>query len=352
MDDRLERMRILHTPTNVGGHPIGLSRAERELGLESEVVIFEPNPFGFEVDRSFVQNGVAPWRTAPTRLRFLVGAIRRYDVFHFNFGSSLLPAWGLPIGVDELPLLRRLGKIVIATFQGDDARPPDEWQVPPPDMRVGIERRRRHARARMLRYANRVFYLNPDLRQWLPGALFCAYASFDPRQVEPIPPRTDGELTIVHAPSNRGAKGTEAVLAAVEQLRAGGTSLRLDLVEGVSRREALARYAKADIAIDQVRVGWYGGFAVEAMALGKPVLCYVKDDDPGDNPFGDELPLVRTTAATLQDDLRALLHDGERRAKLGTAGRRFVERHHDPRRVARYVLDGLIAAAPTPRFFD
>jgi glycosyltransferase involved in cell wall biosynthesis len=345
----LERVRILHTPTNVGGHPIGLSHAERELGLDSEVVIFEPNPFGFEVDRSFVRDGLPAWRTAPTRLRFLATAARHYDVFHFNFGTTLLPGWGLPVAIDELPLLRRLGKIVIATFQGDDARPPGQWSAPPPARAWdAVERRRRHARARMLRYANRVFYLNPDLRQWLPGASFCAYASFDPRRVEPIPPRADGELTIVHGPSHRGAKGTDAVIGAVEHLRASGVSLRLDLVEGVKRHEALARYAQADIAIDQVRVGWYGGFAVEAMALGKPVLCYVKDDVPGDNPFGDELPIVRTTAATLRDDLLALVQDCARRAKLGVAGRRFVEHQHDPRRVARLVLEGLISVPLAP----
>jgi glycosyltransferase involved in cell wall biosynthesis len=335
-------MRILHTPTNVGGHPIGLSLAERELGLDSEVVVFEPNPFGFEVDRDLYRDGIPPWRSTPTRLRFLAQAARRYDVFHFNFGTTLLPGWGLPFAVDELPLLRRLGKRVIATFQGDDARPPEFWSVPPPAAeRDGFARRRQNARSRILRYADRVFYLNPDMRRWLPGASFCAYASFDPRSVEPVPPRTEGELTIIHAPSHRGAKGTDVVLAAVDRVRAAGVPVRLDLVEGVRRDEALARCAGADIAIDQVRVGWYGGFAVEAMSLGKPVLCYVKDSEPGDNPFGDELPLVRTTPATLSDDLIALLAEAPRRTEAGIAGRRFVERHHDPRTVARYVLDGL-----------
>lgn len=109
------------------------------------------------------------------------------------------------------------------------------------------------------------------------GASFCAYASFDPRSVEQVPPRGDGELTVVHAPSHRGAKGTEAVLAAIDQVRAREFPVGLDLVEAVRREEALARTARADIAIDQLRVGWYGGFAVEAMSLGKPVMCYIQD---------------------------------------------------------------------------
>jgi glycosyltransferase involved in cell wall biosynthesis len=341
-------MRILHTPTNVGGHPIGLARAEREMGLQSEVVVLEPNPFGFEVDRSLYRPGVPPWRTAPERVRFLAEVVRRYDVIHFNFGTTLLPGWGLPVALDELPLLRRLGKIVVATFQGDDARPGDHQSaLPPPGERAGIDRRRRHGRERMLRYAHRVLYLNPDLRQWLPGAHFCAYASFDPWSVTPVPPRVEGQLTILHAPSNRAAKGTADVLAAIDEIRVRGYDVRLDLVEGVTREEALARCAAADIAIDQVKIGWYGGFAVEAMSLGKPALCYIQEDEPGDNPFGDALGLVRTTAATLADDLIGLIESPDRRLAAGAGGRAFVERHHDPRVVARTVLDGLVALPET-----
>ena len=308
------------------------------------MVTFEANPFAFAVDRSFHSPGVPPWRTVPIRLRFLAQAASRYDVFHFNFGSTILPGWGLPVAVDELPLLRRLGKVVIATFQGDDARPADhQSDPPPPEARAGLDRRRANARRRLLHYADRVLYLNPDLGQWLPGARFCAYASFDPRSVTPVPPRVAGELTVLHAPSNRTSKGTAEVLAAVDEVRGRGVPLRLDLVEGVTRAEALERCARADIAIDQLKVGWYGGFAVEAMSLGKPVLCYIRDNRPGDNPFGDELGLVRTTPRTLADDLTALINDVERRIRSGAAARAFVERYHDPRAVARSVLDGLVS---------
>ncbi|HLH65320.1 MAG TPA: glycosyltransferase [Solirubrobacteraceae bacterium] len=336
-------VRILHAPANVGGHPIGLSRAERELGLDSEVVLFEPDAFGFPADRCYHRRDLPPWRTVPTRLRFLAEAARRYDVFHFNFGSTLLPGWGLPVAVDELPLLRRLGKIVIATFQGDDARPPEAWTPPPPpELWPGLERRRSAGRRRLLRYAHRVLYLNPDQRRWLTGASFCPYASVDPRAIAPVPPRREGELTIVHAPSHRATKGTDAVIAAVEQLRADGARVRLDLVEGVRHDEALARLAAADIAVDQLLVGWYGGFAVEAMALGKPVLCHIVDEQPGDNPFGAELAIVRATPATLAQRLAELVGDPDARSAAGVAARRFVERHHDPRRVASRVLEGLV----------
>ena len=49
------------------------------------------------------------------------------------------------------------------------------------------ERFQAQRRDALLRYADRVFYLNPDLRRFLPGAEFRPYASFDPFALEPTP---------------------------------------------------------------------------------------------------------------------------------------------------------------------
>ena len=39
--------------------------------------------------------------------------------------------------------------------------------------------------------------------------------------------------------------------------------------------EALKKYKQADVIIDQVRVGWYGAFAVEAIKMGIPVFPFL-----------------------------------------------------------------------------
>ena len=56
--------------------------------------------------------------------------------------------------------------------------------------------------------------------------------------------------------------------------------MRLDLVQKVSRQEVLARCARAHVVVDQLLLGWYGGFAVESMASGRPVLAYVRRISP------------------------------------------------------------------------
>jgi glycosyltransferase involved in cell wall biosynthesis len=140
----------------------------------------------------------------------------------------------------------------------------------------------------------------------------------------------------VHAPSNRAKKGTDAVIAACAEL-----PVELDLVEGVPHDEARERYARADIVVDQLDVGWHGVFALEAMALGKPVVGHVKPDvvDRSAEAFGVRLPIVPATRATLTEALRPLVESPALRRELGAAGRAYVEQVHDIDQVAARLLD-------------
>ena len=313
----------------MAGQAYGLSRAERKLGLTSDVAVFTPSGYGYGFDIDIGARPTDPlWRQFGRRLSFLRQAVDRYDVFHFNFGQTILSIRRLGRVVDELAWLRRRGKTILFTYQGSDIRGGG-----------GVREKAAH---RALRYADRVFYQNPDLRQWLPGASFLPYAAVDPAALRPEALQEREELVVAHAPTDRVIKGTQRVIEAVDALRDEGVAIRLDLVEGVTRDVALERLAAADLLIDQLRLGWYGTVAVEAMALGRPVLSYIREDEPEDNPFGEELPIVRTTAATLVDDLRALSADRDRLPELGFAGRAFVERHHDPVSIARQALAGLV----------
>ena len=76
------------------------------------------------------------------------------------------------------------------------------------------------------------------------------------------------------------------------------------------------------------------------MALGKPVVAAL---DLLEHPclppeFRRDVPVVHACAATLADRLRSLLASGEERRRLGSAGRAFVERWHNPRQIARTVI--------------
>jgi len=188
--------RILHAPADVGGHAYCLSRAERELGLRSDVAVLDAGQFGYGADIGVDLRGAGRWRQLRARGGLLVRALRGYDVIHFNFGQSLVPLHVFGHVSNELPLLKRAGKTIIVTFQGCDVRPQSACHCTQEHCRRETRFRLPNA-ARFLRYADRSFHLNPDLAQWLPGSRFLAYASVDPRQLRPEgePPDHDEMFT-------------------------------------------------------------------------------------------------------------------------------------------------------------
>jgi glycosyltransferase involved in cell wall biosynthesis len=82
-------------------------------------------------------------------------------------------------------------------------------------------------------------------------------------------------------------------------------------------------------------------FAIESMALAKPVVVHLDEEAAAETEeaFGLELPLVRADERSLEGVLAGLV---ERRAELpgiGRHGREYVERVHAHTAVARRVLE-------------
>lgn len=362
----LSGLRVLHCPTVVGGNPVGLARAERELGLESHVVVTDPPPFGFSADEILFRPGSTRLAREIRRWRLLLRAFREFDVVHFNFGTTIAPSYvpvdgandgtlrslyGLYARVTELrdlPLLKRAGKTVAVTFQGGDARQSDycratfeityATEIPP---EFAYDQRRRWKIAMFERYADHIYALNPDLLHVLPHrAEFLPYASVDPRNWQPFDREASDPPVLVHAPTDPAIKGTRFVRDAVERLREERVPLEYVQVEGLSQADARAALRRADLLVDQLLAGWYGGVAVEAMAMGVPVVCYLRESDLAVLPdkMRAELPVINATPATVNDVLKEWLT--VRRSELREFGRRsrtFVERWHDPLRIAERV---------------
>ena len=138
-------------------------------------------------------------------------------------------------------------------------------------------------------------------------------------------------IKIAHAPTNQIVKGTEYVVKAIDHLRTLGYECDLDLIENVDHKESLRRIAQCDIFIDQLRIGWYGSVSVEAMALGKPVVCRIEEADLSLIPenMALELPIVSATPANLLEVLIGLINDKTNLLnRSGKLSRCFAENWH------------------------
>lgn len=357
--------RVLHCPTSVGNNPYGLASAERAIGLDSTSWTTSRSGFAYPTDRD-----ISAMPVPCASLRHTIAGFQslRYDIIHYNFGSSFGGQRWDPT-LSHHPFLRRcinaclarwtehwdvrvaarLGRGIFVTFQGDDARQGDVCrarfpvhfvhEVGPGYYSPASDRWKRERIARFDRLAAGIFAVNPDLLHVLPArAEFIPYAHVDPRDWRPVAePGRSHEPHVVHAPSNRAVKGTRHILAALDRLRSEGIRFRLTLVEGMANAEARRIYASADLVVDQLLAGWYGGLAVECMALGVPVIAYIRDEDLGFIPaqMRTDLPLISAHPGTIESILRHWLTAG--RADLahrGLAARSFVERWHDPQRIA------------------
>lgn len=367
-------IRVLHCPTTVAGNPQNLARAEKSLGLESRTVAFRRDRYNYQADEFLFEGGEGYWAKEMRLWGLLWRALRRYDIVHYNAGTSFMP-WYYPeekyVGrrlprfaydaldaykrledMCDLPLLKKAGKGIVVTYQGDDARQGDFCRThfalsPAGEVDAGYYTRasdedKRHRIARFDKYADRIYAVNPDLLHVLPPrAEFLPYANVDPQKWVPAEPQSAGRgerLTVLHAPTHRGVKGTEHILKAVELLRERD---RLDfefvLVEGLPHSEVRRLYERADLLVDQLLCGWYGGLAVELMALAKPVVCYIREGDLKFIPaeMRRDLPVINATPTSVYEVLKEWLsvRRGEL-AEVGRRGRAFVERWHDPLKIA------------------
>lgn len=132
----------------------------------------------------------------------------------------------------------------------------------------------------------------------------------------------------------KNIKGTPYVVAAVERLKSEGHNVEYIFADNLHIADVRFVQAQADIVVEQLIYGWWGSTGVEAMALGKPVVCYLrkewKENFFRNFPKHDSLPIVEANTATIYDVLKGLVLDDELRNTKGRESREFAEAHFSP----------------------
>jgi hypothetical protein len=365
--------RVIHLPTTVGGNSIGLSKALKDLGLDSTTCTIAQNYFKYDVDIILYNN--RDWFLTKffKKIKLVYHVACKYDIVHYNFGSTIFmppypfnPSKNILYNITmkiyslmietfqkfELVLFSLLRKKIVVTYQGDDARQGDFCikhfditfanHVDEQYYNKSSDNFKRKMIKRMSKYASQILSVNPDLLHVLPSdAQFMPYFAINFNEWLPSYIKVNKKvLSIIHAPTNKDVKGTKFIISAVEELKSEGYEFDFKLITGLSNHEAKRLYIEADLLIDQLLAGWYGGVSVELMALGKPVIAYIRQTDlkfvPKD--MVNDMPILNANQFTIQEVLRGVLEMPmtDLRA-IGVKGREFVKKWHDPKKISKEI---------------
>ena len=310
------------------------NKGDRVLGYFSGSLVYNTfyftKDFTFNLERYFKNPLVSPWLPY---FVFLWASIK-YDIFQFYYrGGFLLKRPGYQL---ELPLLRLAGKAIIFRAHGSDVRQEDITRKlgkynaytdytheEVSEMMKKTDDKVRGDVTRALRYGSVCLSMG-DMSEYTPGSkndVF--YWGVDTKKVPYVGVKNNKIIRIVHAPNHRKFKGTRFLEKAVDSLKKKGLPVELQIIEKIPNKKALEMYKKADIIADQFLIGWHGTFAVESMALGKPVVCYIRKKSY--LPSWAECPIVSANPDNLERKLEELVKSFELRRRLGEEGRRYVE---------------------------
>src|SRR3954453_131321 len=300
--------RVLHLPVNLAGTGWAHVNALRRQGGGARPRVFWPQkwrPDEYDINLDLPRKGLLRQQAVlwPALARYLP----QTDIFHFYFGKTLVPKRL------NLPILRAARKRSVMQFLGDDIRGkrPEE-----------LEYRKKFDAWIVGSYA---------ATRWVPDATAVVPPGLDLRDYQAVPAVERERPLVGHAPPDLEKKGTRHVIAACAQL-----PVDLDVVHGVPHDEAVERFKRADIIVDQMHYLWHGVFAIESMAYGKPVVTHLDPEAVAqtEESFGLKVPIVAATKDDLVDKLRPLVDSFELRKRLGLEGRAYVERVHNLETVA------------------
>ena len=342
-----------------------LVRCDRLLGLHSESLVFTTyhTTKNFDINLQRLAEAIYtrhPRWSARMHKIILRLALIRYDAFHlFCDRSLMLPTRRMEINEQEMRAMRQHGRCLYTYTYGADVRTRTATlalgrynlcaECPEPMkfcMCDDVEGRDNIAR---IGASATMMMAMGDMLAYVPDARNLHFWPIDTEQVRYV--GTDWSknrvLRVAHAPNHAHFKGTHYLVHAIDRLRSEGHAIELIQVRGVPNSEVMALFASCDLVADQFIAGFHGYTALEAMALGKPVLCYLRDPDMAIDPA--TCPIINVWPDTVYDTLKDCLDGRHDLAALGRRSRNYAEHYYSLEAVALRLGQLYLATA---RFSD
>lgn len=325
-----EEMRVFHGLVNYGTQAGLLAKGLREAGVSAFSVV-QADVFHRLIDldlRYGTSNNVIIRQIQRMWIKF--SSFFKYNVFHFYFGETL---W--PFNLD-LYLYKLCGKKVVMEYLGTDCNlwlglNGVDWRGRFVDRVKIIKKLRLQSKLchKQLVCAPK-YYEFVDNSVVLPLALDLSDYEYTPLPNKPV-------LTFVHCPTNRAAKKSDYIEQALQKLHNEGYRFNYKCVTNVTHVQLKEEYKSADVVIDQLNT-WYGTVSVEAMALGRPVICsYYPHMCHYDERF-EHLPIINADIYNIYNVIKDILDGKYDLQKISIESREFAIKAHNLKSVVNQLI--------------
>jgi hypothetical protein len=343
--------------------------ADRALNVNASSLVFSTYHISsnFDVVLSDIQNRLVAERGGDwilLRWIMLIWAIANFDIFHlYNDRGIIEPAggYGSPrfgISLREMEIYRRAKKRLYTYAYGADHRLREKtlalgkWtfcsECPEPGAFCVCDDVGGGQMLKVIRETSTAVIAHGLAMKIIPGARNIPYLTVDVNKLRPklSRPVNREKFVIGHFPNHGYFKGTKYLEAAICKLQAEGHSIELLRLSGRPNEEILEAMTEIDLLVDQLVAGSFGLTAIEGMALGCPVICYLHDGIAIAEP--EACPVIPANPDTIEEVLRGLILDPKQLAQARIAGPIYVKRNYSIQSLAKHLADLYIETAGLP----
>lgn len=339
--------RIFIGLNNIAGVGINLQQGFKDIGIPADFYSAEKDlhPYDYlcKTNVNKVPKHNNKYINYIYQLFFLLKISRKYS--HFIY---LQANWTLLNNQKDVAILKKLGKTTVVIFTGCDIRIPDEVKIyawnPCTNCTTTFKSKVNCLAANKVNYLKNIdnyfsHIFSPD--ECLNNTNIKYNRIWFPRDINQfplnIPVNVQKKIRILHAPSNSHYKGSIYVNNSINSLKKKYPE-KFEFIEVKNKpiSELYELIKTSDIIIDQMLVGFYGLLSVESMAMGKPVVVYVRPDIW--SQIKDYCPVINANPDNLTEVLEGLISKPEELESIGLKSRKFVENYHDSKVVAKNML--------------
>ena len=303
-------MKVLHL-NNPAQVATNLVKAQRELGIEANLAVTSTKGWHTNFDHNLSKIDTSSIKGKMNVGKKLYDLIKECDILHYH-GQAVSQGYR-----DLVMWSGIMGKPVILHHHGSEIRNKD-----------------------YPKFANHLvkyrYVSTPDLLEFVPDAEWLPNP-VDIKDLKYSEPDVSGPLKILHAPTNREVKNTEAVEVAISNLKEEGLDIQFTLVEDKKHSELIEIISKNDLIVDWINpeFGIYGVFSIESMALGRTVICSLTDSLYENY----DMPIISINPSDLASKITELYNNRKFLVEQGKTSHNFVQTYHNPIESAKVVME-------------